>query len=124
MQITRRFTPRTTVDDDTFVFDFGDPEAVNEFGDVGPNLAEGETIDSATVTAGLYAYAATQPASPSALTIAGSTIGDGPVMPASRVLARVSPGGTADAEYVLTCTVTTSTGRIARRSGRVLTTTL
>jgi hypothetical protein len=123
LQISRRFTPRTTVDDDTFMFDFGDPAAVNEFGDVGPNLAEGETIDAVTVTAGLYAYA-TQPSSPASLTVSGTAIADGPTMPASRVLARVLAGGTNDAEYVLTCTVTTSTGRIARRSGRVLTTTL
>lgn len=123
MQITRQFTPRTTTDNDFFVFDFGDPTAVNMFGDVGPNLADGETITAASVAGSLYPFA-TQPASPAALTIVGANIQDGPTMPASRVMTNVQPGGTADAEYLLTCTATTSTGRIVKRSARVLTTAL
>ena len=124
MQLSRRFSARTTIDDAVYEFDFADPDAVNEFGDVGPNLEDGETIVSATGTAGLYAYATTQPTSPAALTVSGTTVADGAVKPASRVLVRVQPGGTNDAEYVLTCTVTTSTGRIVQRSARLLTTTL
>ena len=126
MQITRQFSPRTPTDNDFPVFDFGDPTAVNLFGDVGPNLAPGETIAASPApvcAASLYPFA-TQPVSPDALTVVGATIQDGPFAPASRVMTNIQPSGTADAEYLISCTVTTSAGRNITRSARILTTAL
>lgn len=127
MQIKRQFTPRAVADNDFFVFDFGDPSAVNDFGDEGEALAEGETIAASpapTVTASLNPYYASQPEAPGALAVVGASIQDGPIMPSSRVMTNVQPSGTANAEYLLTCTVTTSTGRKIGRSARLLTTLL
>lgn len=126
MQIAREFSPRTPTDVDFFLFDFGDCTAVNLYGDVGAALADGETIVASpapAVAASVYAHA-TQPASPAALTVVGADIQDGPTMPASRVMTSVQAGGTAEATYLLSCTITTSTGRTITRSATVLTTSL
>lgn len=127
MQTTRQFSPRTPTDNDFPVFDFGDPTAVNLFGDVGPNLGPGETIvesPAPSFTTSLYPFAASQPPSPAALSAVGFTIQDGPYAPASRVMTNIQPSGTADAEYLISCTVTTSAGRNITRSARILTTAL
>lgn len=95
MQIARQFSPRTATDVDFFEFDFGDPCAVNLFGDVGAALAHGETIAASpapSVAASVYPHA-TQPISPAALTVVGAEIMDGQTMPASRVMTTVQAGG-------------------------------
>jgi hypothetical protein len=108
------FGPIDPQDADTFVFDFANRKLPR-----GACLDLGDTILTASITTSVLIEPTGGVAGP--LMTTGAVIGpDNGAEPHTQVATQVRPGGTPGATYLITCAITTASGRSLERSAQVL----